>query len=67
MKKFWVISIILSFILWPDLNLAEKISLKPNFQPTNKEIYEALIENRIRLEKFETKVEARFREFVLHL
>ncbi len=66
MKKLWMIPITLSFILCPSLNLAEKISVKPNFQPTNKEIYEALIENRIRLEKFETKVEARFREFEKH-
>jgi len=54
--------VVLSIFFLSSLGLAKDKIPRPNFQPTNREIYEALMENRIRLERFEAKVDAKFKE-----
>jgi len=45
--------VVLSIFFLSSLGLAKDKIPRPNFQPTNREIYKALMENRIRLERFE--------------
>ena len=54
--------VVLSIFFLSSLGLAKDKIPRPNFQPTNREIYKALMENRIRLERFEAKVDAKFKE-----
>jgi len=54
--------VVLSIFFLSSLGLAKDKIPRPNFQPTNREIYEALMENRVRLERFEAKVDAKFKE-----
>jgi len=53
---------VLSIFFLSSLGLAKDRVPRPNFQPTNREIYEALMENRVRLERFEANVDAKFKE-----